>query len=535
MKQKMIVPLLLCAVFLFAFVSYTASIKAERKAAIAFFSSVLQQHEARERVMIQGGSYDVINGTVTNNGEPVSDTRTQFDALRTAFALETARRSPFLDLEGTNPQKLRIATARLANIAILLAAQQKTPHDKNVVLRSLYPIGFLYSLADLESARKDFIENGSDASRERYEDALAISIGKARSEIRDFKDAFDTLALRDYSVVGGVVTASSSDSVLKEIMLGFDTISDAARKRTLCTSGKVYACNIRDIDVPTPAPEAVPSNASDIPPLVLENMSIMSAGGDGAVEKGTVVALERSVCVGNDFSPAFFSLQSLEDNSSYPVLEYVGDIFFMPVDGTSVSGIFSNLKVSYLMYTPTTYYECPNSALDLGRAIAVEKASDALFGLDKGYTRSETAVKSELHARLSVRNTDKFNTLLPFYLMFKDNSAGLDDIVNEIAIFGKRDLTAQDSGIVTSFDPEFLFAVRSGFYALFLTHNPSAGTRDVRPFDEGVENPIYNRLVTWSSLRQNVSQKQIEKFISTYFVYHTKPGELTNDENEASK
>ena len=510
-----------------------------RQTAIRFYSSEMTSVRFSGDVTVGRHIYHVENGSVTARDSRV-DARGQYDALRLAYALSLARIAPILDLEGTDPDLLRSATQDLARVQNALADLQASSSDKKLVRDALYPVSFLFSLADLEEARKTFLASKNDADEQTYRTRLLSAIREGEKNLRLFEDAHTHIPETEYALTGGVITTESTLQMIQKIKTGYARIRLAAQKRALCIGGDVRKCG-HDLSIDIPKSRTVVRTSPSPTPLMNEILSIREAGGDTNFSKGSFVALLDSACVRGSVGPHYFNILDSPLSSHYPTLEYVGDIFFFRLDNPRIGIPFSRLGASYLLYTSTSFYSCPEGARDLARAAAVihisriaRKNSAGMLtepGVAQKGIISENAALRYLENSFSGKTKATKGDMLASYLMLKDNSALLDRIVKEIAVFGQRDVDIVRTGVAGEITPQFLFSVKSGLYPLFLAHNPSAGTRDINPYSDDEQNMNSPAIVRWSQLRADVSKEKIASDIKTYLASHTKPESLIRVES----
>src|SRR3989344_7146478 len=116
-----------------AFFSLALGVFIFREQAISFFSSALQQADVIETVSVQGGTYRVDRGFVSRSDGVLVRPAQTIKALRLAYALTLARRSPLIGLAGTNADKLDAATTQLEEVQDTLADLQDEEEDKRLI------------------------------------------------------------------------------------------------------------------------------------------------------------------------------------------------------------------------------------------------------------------------------------------------------------------------------------------------------------------------------------------------------------------
>ena len=128
-----------------------------------------------------------------------------------------ARTVPVFDLTGTDPERLRRAVQSLAEARDMLEQIQKTPEEAHLV-RTLYPIDFLFSLSSLEEARQKFIRSGSKEDGEYYRAQFALAIAEGEKDLKNFTASFTaaTVAYKDVRspTLGGILLRTHMLEVL---------------------------------------------------------------------------------------------------------------------------------------------------------------------------------------------------------------------------------------------------------------------------------------------------------------------------------
>lgn len=507
--------------------SYAIYRDAERHATSAFFRAALYAHEIDETVLVGGTPFRVSRGVIIDNGTPL-DPEEEYKVLSLAYEVSLARRSPLLSLEGTDPDRLAKAVTSLSIAADHLADAQISRRERAAV-RPLFPLTFLRSLAELERARQVFVATGSDRAQRIYAARLDASLEARSHDLRSFSKQFRSIELTDYAVIAGVVTTENASRALVALEEGQDALEAAHAARTRCLGAHVADCDTDDLRLVRSGLEVLEEDMVD-PSIVNEVIDIRSTTRDERFERGYLVKLEKSSCMGDIDAPLYFSLQNVPGSEHLPALEFVGDIFFTSIGGADTRGLFENLGVSHLLYTPTSYYTCPESARDLARASAVRYVGELKeWPGTTNIIREQDAIRFIDEGLASTgQRTKQRDSLLKGYLRMRDNSAAFDALVREIAVFAERDLEAADAGLPVSIEPAFFVPVRSAYFVLFLGHNPSSRTPPVDLVQAVEQNPLLSELQRWSTLRDTVRKEDIARDIDTYFTFHITPADVVH-------
>ncbi|MFA7310043.1 MAG: hypothetical protein WC050_04015, partial [Candidatus Paceibacterota bacterium] len=369
--KKLVIASVIAAIFSVIGVQ-SAYHDAKRQAAISYFAYALLMNRARETVIVADKRYSVESGVAWSADGSAATEGETYEALRLAYALSLARRSPILGMEGTAPNKLRDATDKLDRVAKELSSVQTNDADRDAVSKALYPTGFLRSLADLEEARNAFIASGKDTDEAMYQNRLGSTIGVAERDLQRFKKAYTNMQETRFAVPSGVVTKDGVLGTLQNIEDGFDSVRREAKRRDECTGGKISACQPEDLrltNLKRLAGEGAAVREQAVRPLTREVVSIREAAAGSRYSRDAFVSLSRSGCMSMLSAPYLFVIRDPSYSPSYPVLESMDDLYFSRInEGTA--GAFEGLGISYLLYVPTTFYACPESAKDLARAKA---------------------------------------------------------------------------------------------------------------------------------------------------------------------
>ncbi len=273
-------------------------------ASASFFSNALRAARISETVSIHGIKYRVENGDVAKETGSTITPKEKLNVLKTTYALAMARRSPLFGIAGTDPKALRQSVDKLKEVVHNLSLAQEKPEDAIIVASSLYPINFLYSLANLEEDRLKFLASGSDTNLKNYNKHLNGTIRAEKTDIKNFKKAFQRkIGDKSISILGsgGVITTKSLLKAISLIQEGISRNETVLEKRRSCLSGKIEFCNESDIQIPI-LPKLMtnlkaPSDRS-IPPLTEEVMSIYrEASGRLIAESDIFVFLDSSACL----------------------------------------------------------------------------------------------------------------------------------------------------------------------------------------------------------------------------------------------
>src|SRR3989344_2192157 len=550
-----------CGALVLGAIVWNAHVKQREAAASVFFAAVLRQEHIRERIVVDEVAYTVSDGEVTREDHKTTTARETFDALRIAYALMLAQRSPLLAVPGTDPEKLDQAVTLLAKVALELASIQKDNPGKEAVESSLYPIDFLRSLASLERARRTFIQTGSDADESRYEDAAKITVHMFEKDLRLHKAAFTHIVPQDavaYHVFGGTMTRETLINSMDALMRGIQGTSAALEKQRVCISGTVDACDTSRLKLRVPALTPVLPSDTDSPnaTVFMQEMrsSYARATGNTSYVTGPVFKLVSSACMDNFDTPLLFVVQDRRKGVDATItLEFVGDILFVPT--ASYKDIpyyryFADNHVPYAYFPIWEHYKCPEIALDTARvfwtgtirdAAQAERFSQYAIGSDAatlrvlearlaypplGIVRESDAreyIARALHALSQGSDTPPriMQTLQDISLANEYGTTRFEQFIRRLTRDEEANIGLMRANVPVALGAEYLFYIRSGFFSLFLGTNPSvAGVQ--RPPVDSTKPSSEIPFVRYTILSVNVPQAELVRDMAFFFETHRK-------------
>lgn len=475
----------------------------------SFFRDVLRNAEVSETVIVRVKQFVVENGNVVTIQNSRTTHRERLEALKLTYALTTARRSPLYGLAGTDPKTLRESVRRLQEIIHDLSIIQNSRKDAFVVASSLYPVDFLYSLADLEESRLRFISHRTDYDAKNYESQLKNTIRAAQKDAKNFEKALRTIIADKPKRMlgpGGVITTESLLETVRLIQDGIIRTEGILMSRNLCLMGKVEYCNESQIEIPKLPALISNLNTRDdrhLPQIAEEVQSIYRDAGLERDDNGEVIiVLDSSKCLATLPKPYFFSVRTITDDGSRTFsMRFRGDILFNPTDGmgrNTLRYLREKLGISFQVLNPSNFYNCPETASDIGKAYAIKET----LGFANKYpslaipargqllknpraTFEEDAIAYiqsaflELSARKDSALRPTRNDLINLILMFHEKSADLEFLIDSMIRTYGADLRLKTSGVPFDLTANYLFLTHSAFPSLFLLQNPSAGTANV--------------------------------------------------------
>ncbi len=518
--------------------------------AYLFFAGELRNQGITESVRIGVHAYSVEKGVVLLEHVPVIGIDT-LKALRIAYAKALAERSPLLGLEGTDPEALRANTklleetmAKISQIqgkseylqlmnAVLypdgISQFQIEAEDSELVKTALYPTDFLYALAALEKARKQFIASGSQSDMDVYGGSFDAVF---KFGIHDSKKLVDALVYKTRSSnsirlpgFAGTITAASSVDSLRSIPESFSVLKQRAAERAWCMAGITWFCP--PLTTPTlPAVLADQSEKTDLDSqgtMRTEIASILRSVAATSTYDGLFapVRLNKSACLASLPSP--YELESAVSwRLNFDLLHYMNDMYFIPTAGSSgpVPQFLRNTYgLNYLKINPLVFYLCPYLLEDVSDAHAILKTA----ALAKKYPDipnshrdilisgipTESDAIAYLREAGSILSRESVPTLyaqevLSLSLIFNQKSAGLDAVVGQIVYINEHDLVLAQEGTPFDVSAQSLLLTHTAAPSLFLFHQIGA-LSPVVPSTRTDKKDFYKHFRPLSDLLLNIS------------------------------
>lgn len=360
-----------------------------------------------------------------------------------AYALAWATHTPILALDGTDPDALQEAVARLRTAAATLAADQ-APAAQEPVAKHLYPLRFLESLPALQRVRDAFLAKPSEATYTAYRDALRASLSNAESDAHALRAA--TGAALDtghtYTFMDGSTSAQQYATAIQSITETFTGQKKAFTAATTCIEGRAWWC-------PTPIPSSkIPTVAAQTVALSTEAQAIRSLYRQSAYQHQQsegLVALTHSACIAG--TPVYFEVFS--DNNGNLTLAPLNDLYFWSnADG---------LKYQ----SPTNPYVCIDGARVYARVATMLYVRD--HAADPALAAHEVLHEDTVAAYAAHANNPHLAAV------WHQQSGYAERVLGAIAKFNRRVVTPQNPEHFS----EYLFAARATPLATFFATNPT--------------------------------------------------------------
>ncbi len=479
---------------LFGFVLLVSVISAKRTE-VAFFSNALRDAHIEETVSIRGVSYRVSLGAVANEAGPVAGA-VERTALRLAYEKSAARNNPLLALPDIDIDFFRASVTNLRSTASQLAVRQTRSNQTFSVQHFLYPIDFLEELANLEVARRQFLNVGDDESARRYRIQLLSTVHAFQRDRAAFERAFKKAVPLDapsFATPQSIVSRDDFIDALDQLEKDAGNVANSMRNRFTCFRGHVRACTSTEILLP----EFQTTFAAPVHPeartFAGRALDIFERSGY-RFTSSQLLLLPDSACTPLNSSTA--PLFSMRDNGSgtLPSPLFVGDILFVesaPYAGLPYIGYFAAHHIPYVYMSSLSYYECVGAQADLGTVMAAYAVKDfalrqtlsmrasgnlatELERLENTFASAYIITTADVETYLTYARTLSESPDFPesishdvrsLWLRMRTKSDGILGVVRDINTYETKHLHFPPEAAI-DFDATYLFFARSGFLSL---------------------------------------------------------------------
>jgi hypothetical protein len=489
-----------------------------------YFTSELGAYLVSESVQVRGKAYLIRDGTVVGENGARAPLQTRIVALRLAYAASRAALEAPFSLSGTDIGRMESAIDELAEIRVELAAAQVSADAKARVLESLFPIDFLRALARLERERVSFVDMPSDASYRRYEDALDYAATAAQTNLRSYRGAYESAVRGDYERTAALVGTISKDDTLRTLLAlqdGYEALQLRNLRQKACMRGILIACDRISLPaIAAPSETGVRTDES----LMRVVLAVYDRARNSPNAKRTVVGLRDSSCIrgvgGHDYD---YIERRVTVESPFRAYAYVGDLFLRTIDASETGPTlswFRQQKIAYLPYNPFIFYTCPVIADDIARVSALEMMNDALVESQRGDVRYETNVLSATLKRADDEDSPDRARLMQLVAAYANRSAGMDDVIYNVVHGLRSSISMRERGIPSDVSEQLLFATHSGYYGLFLAHNPTVLAQSPAPYTEDTGGAFLKTFSSYSAIREHVPESELIRALALFFTAH---------------
>lgn len=506
-----------------------------------FFFEELRGAKISENVIVAGKSYDVVHGVVS----PADGYAGK--ALETAYSKALARRAPILGIAGVTPEKMIGSVASLRLVQNQLSDLQSAANEALLVRTSLYPTSFLNALALTEKKRLDFLSSGSDTDDALYRESLIYTARTGRKDSLSFKYALNKIIGTDTFKFYGMNGTISNDSLIRSaqgVSLRFDDVLQDLYRRDFCLGGTISACTRDELILPaiTSFGENYVPKARIMSPQQLNIAGLLADAASGTgVGKRKIIELGSSVCI-NDANERLFAVREESDDYLSPFL-FLGDPIFYSAEKTRnqlVLYLKEKYDVTFFKINPMSFYNCPDVLKDMSMLRAVQATVN--FALDHPFLFKSANVNIEdsvdiyqerdarayIDAALTKLENQGYslprsqsNQIISLYVMFKEQSAGIDDLISNISAINVIDIKHREDNVPFDLSAKTLFLVRSAFPSLFSSQNPSSGHTKVmlKEHDPVGVREFLSTVTEYKNLAGTVSREKIVRDLNLYNLF----------------
>lgn len=465
-------------------------------------------------------------------------------AIRLAYAAELARRVPFFGIGSTDTTALEAAASELDDVSAYAAEFQESRAARRAVRDALYPTRLLRALVRAEESRRAFVSAPSPQLARTYRKRLGELLYAYRSDVRAFAHAYDSIVEDgfEYRVIGGVVRKENTLEAAAHLERSIENLRTELFGRDACVRGDTARCDKNALLFPTPD-TASTRDVRTLPERVRRNWNAL-AEASGLENTPPVVALRASACLPGNTGLQYFAVHERAAEADYPTgVRYLNEWYFYALDGSpaadgSVLEFLRDHGVSWVPYLPTSFYKCPGLGRDHAAVLGAWKADALLRAQNAAYAaQNRDVVMGEdvenalrqflLTAAFQELSRAEQNVFVNGLLAMRNDSAGFEYLVEQVAFVGYREKHARDAGVPIEWSARRLFSLQSGFPSLFLPGEFGySGTDAV----EARESAQGGRLRTWSELRDTLGEKALVPLLRTLFDFHAASGAFETSE-----
>jgi hypothetical protein len=505
-------------------------------------------------VSIENGIYNVENGKVLNGGKTVSGPTAE-RAFLLAHAAVLSRIDPLFALDGTDQDKLKESLQELDGFVRRILPFYNS-NDALKIKNYQFPLDFLNSLADAESARQIFIQTPSEENAREYYKKLGTAIDLDIEYAKNIETLFrDPEIIGDspgrFGFLGGYTTPVKYALAINKYRLSVEDKKLELEKRIACLDKFSPDCaflksafaNLTQMSGITFTPqEPLPQEAQDNRQLVKNLLTVIA---QSAPNDFPVVAVEDSLCFARSPHAYYQTWINTGINGGRTFSLYViSDLYFydskLHTQEVRVTP-YVRKNIPYLYQPAANLYMCATAGNDLTRAITLDEIRTRILNtkdlalidqstaeLGEKIAAQDTIYEAEvreyvdgLASLLSARgekafakktNTETVLDVEKILLIWRQRSPRFDEII--------RDVIKNEQGVIILGQkgaPIPLFTVllaRSYLPITLLSYN-----RSVVPNEIDVTIPVdYDisefKLVSYNDeIKKNYSTKQVQEMM----------------------
>ncbi|MBI2108565.1 MAG: hypothetical protein HYT93_00085 [Parcubacteria group bacterium] len=358
-----------------------------------FFSKELAQFILPE-IVIDEKHYTISEGSIVFVEAPPTLKR-EVVALRAGYYSLLTRVEPFLAIPETDIETLRNSIARMEQSFDNFAGYYY-PREEKILRSNLYPTDFLYSIADLEKARRDVVERPSVENIKTYDALLERTVKIYRKNAEKMKHIYAEHDQKNFFLPTGTISNETYVTFLNTLINASYDIDEKRNNRMKCFNGNIKKCSLASASFQPflnsqevseqenfySIPEIIKSNAS----LIRNYYSILSVSNETEkqwYESMPVIVLGSSACALED-TPAYYTVMPQKYGSEFsPRIVLLNDLYFHISKNTEKPlqrALQEKTNAAFpLLYQPIpTSYSCPDYGTDFVKIMAILKIRSLL-------------------------------------------------------------------------------------------------------------------------------------------------------------
>lgn len=335
-------------------------------------------------IVVGRKSYVVDEGVATWQGDIVPPA-SALSILRTAYFSVTNRLDPILAFEGTDPEKLASAVAKLKDSLHSLSSNYDVK-TQEMLAENFYPIPFLETLSALEEERRAVLARPTLQNATAYSAALLESLTQYRTALKKSESAFAALGGVStniaYTFPGGVTSFETIQNSLATLDVNAAAAQIKTKARLACLRGNAPCESLATllpgrVDIPLAASlsVALPLAHARVKSLLSTSERARSESFGKTFNERGVVILSKSACM-SDLTPLYAYLWETSKEPNAPVSRFqpLNDLYFYDLRQKTQSGFYTRMHesgIDFLGQGISNLYECPDSGLEAMRVISL--------------------------------------------------------------------------------------------------------------------------------------------------------------------
>lgn len=339
-----------------------------------------------------GTEYRIENGGIYRHGERANNIESIF-VLRLARYAMLARIDPIMGIEGTDPERLTKGVSALEESLGDFTSFYE-PHEEQIIREKLYPVDFLYNLADTEEKRLALTTHPDFSLAIKYHRSLKKLIGERKKYIESMLSFYEELEHdpsvqhNQFNFLEGSLDLLTRQKIFEETLTNNELLERETEDRlhclwrdsALCSAEAAYD-RVSEYSLGAPEQERSPS----LEQLVLENGELVAPDYFDSFddqEDTPIYVLEESPCFA-DVSP-FYSVRQFDlmnQTHAFKIL-FLNDLYFYNTEDFPEGPMrFENENgIKYAFQPLSNSYMCPDLIYDLTEILTLDTIRKHLLG-----------------------------------------------------------------------------------------------------------------------------------------------------------